>query len=738
MDAALALHPDTENLALVAGSSGVDRFYEENARAVLREYEGRFGVIDLTGLAMDDLLTRVARLPEKTVGLYLLTLKDAAGEEFVPQKILPRILQNSNAPLYGLWDASLEHGIVGGYLLSAESSGTKLAAIGLRILKGGRPSDISFSHDLNHYMFDWRQLRRRGIPERDLPDGSIVRQKALSFWDRYKWRFIPFTLFLIAAGLGYGQYRTKVFRERIENQEKVQRSLEAKVEERTRALKLARDRAEVASLAKSAFLANMSHELRTPLNSILGFSRLLENSENLETKQREYLAIVHRNGEHLLGLIDDVLSLSKIEAGRITIDRAPVDLFQMLDDVKDTMRLRAEQKGLSLVFTRDESIPRSIYADGTKLRQVLINIVGNAVKFTERGEVFVRVKLGRAGMAMEEDRTAECSQGHASTVGETADLSFEISDTGPGIAPEEMDQVFEAFEQTTTGKMARKGSGLGLSISKRFVELMGGRIGVESEVGQGATFVFDIPCETVEPVCKRSSASSGRATGMQPGQPTYKLLAADDNAANRKLIIDILEPLGFELREAESARQAVECHRHWQPHLVWMDMRMPEMDGYEAVAAIRKRENLIAEQENDPSRVPVKIVAVTASSSEDARESALMAGCDDFLRKPCRESDLFAMLEKHLGIRFADKPRRNDEKWMEETFDQKGAITALPGDLLLRFETALVNTKMDDVEAIVDEIRAMDGRLSEKLDAMARDFAYDEMLDLIAGENREI
>ena len=738
LDTALALHPDTRHVAVIAGSSGVDRFYEESAREVLRKYDGRFDVIDLTGLAMDDLLARVARLPEKTVCLYLLTLKDADGKEFVPQKMLPRISQASNAPMYGLWESSLGYGIVGGYLLSAESSGAKVAEIGLRILKGEKPSDISFSHDLNHYMFDWRQLRRWNIHERDLPAESIVRYKELSFWDRYKWRFMLFTLFMIAAGLGYGHFRTKAFEEKIKKQEEIQRSLEAKVEERTRDLQRAKDRAEVANLAKSAFLANMSHELRTPLNSILGFSRLLENFENLEKKQREYLAIVHRNGEHLLGLIEDVLNLSKIEAGRITVDHAPVDLFQMLDDLEDTMRLRAEKKGLSLVFTRDESIPRFIDADGTKLRQVLINIVGNALKFTERGEVAVRVKPGRTGINREEDRTDECSQDHASTVGKAEALSFEISDTGPGIAPEELNLVFEVFEQTTTGKMAGKGSGLGLSISKKFVELMGGNIRVESEVGQGATFAFDIPCRTVEPVGNRSSTSSDRATGLQPGQPSFRLLVADDNAASRQLIIDILKPLGFELREAKNGRQAVDCHRHWHPHLVWMDMCMPHMDGYEAVAAIRKRECLIAECEKDAFRVPVKIVAVTASCLEDARESALIGGCDDFLRKPLRESDLFAMLEKHLGTRFIYKAKQNEEKRPEETFDMDDSIAALPDDLLRRFKTALVNTKMDDVEAIVEEIRAMDGRLSEKLEAMAQEFAYDEILDLIAGKNKAV
>ena len=402
------------------------------------------------------------------------------------------------------------------------------------------------------------------------------------------------------------------------------------------------------------------------------------------------------------------------------------------------MRLRADKKGLSLVFMREESLPRFIDADGTKLRQVLINIVGNAVKFTERGEVAVRVKPGRSGMAMEEDRTDERSHGHASSFGETAVLSFEICDTGPGIAPEEMDQVFEAFEQTTTGKTAGKGSGLGLSISKRFVELMGGSIRVKSQAGQGTTFIFEIPCKTVEPVGNSSSTSSGRTTGMQPGQPSFRLLVADDNSASRQLIVDILEPLGLELIVAETGRQAVDCHRHWQPHLIWMDMRMLDMDGYEAVAAIRKRESLMPEREKDAFRVPVKIVAVTASCLEDARESALMVGCDDFLRKPFQESDLFAMLEKHLGARFVYETSRNEEKRPEETFDMDDSIAALPGDLLGRFETALVNTKMDDVEAIVEEIRAMDARLSKKLETMAQEFAYDEILDLIARKKRAI
>lgn len=386
-----------------------------------------------------------------------------------------------------------------------------------------------------------------------------------------------------------------------------------------------------ASKAKSLFLANMSHELRTPLNAILGFVQILERDQGLSRSQREHLAIISRSGEHLLGLINDVLSVAKIEAGEAELHPVDFDLARMLTSIREMFHLRAQARGLSLVFDHSGELPPRVQGDEGKLRQVLINLLGNAVKFTQRGGVALRARYG-AGRA-----------------------EFEVEDTGPGIAPDELERLFQPFVQTTSGRNAAEGAGLGLSISSDFVRMMGGELHVKSQVGSGTMFAFGVALpESSSPVVTERES---RVVGLEPGQPAQRILVVDNADDNRMLLSHLLGAVGFEVREAVNGREAIEIWRAWRPTFVWMDMRMPEIDGYEATRAIRGLET-----DRGGAETRTVIVALTASAFEHDRGSILAAGCDEVVPKPFREETVFDTMARLLGVRYVrdDQPVRSD------------------------------------------------------------------------------
>ncbi|RKZ83317.1 MAG: hypothetical protein DRR19_19320, partial [Candidatus Parabeggiatoa sp. nov. 1] len=421
--------------------------------------------------------------------------------------------------------------------------------------------------------------------------------------------------------------------------------LEQKVAERTCDLEMeiverkrAEDAAKVANQAKSTFLANMSHELRTPLNAILGFAQIMQRSHSLGSEHQDNVQIINRSGEYLLSLINDVLDMSKIEAGKITLNEHNFDLHRLLDEVHDMFYLRAENKHLQLRIERSDEVARYIRTDGTKLRQVLINLLGNALKFTQEGGIYLSV---------EEISTSPLSKGEmASKTGvdtEEISLSFRVQDTGAGVAPEELDKLFEAFTQTASGRAAQEGTGLGLPISRKFVQLMGGDISVQSQVGNGTVFQFTIHAFVVSAAEIASKQRPQRQViALEPNQPRYRILIVDDKLDNRQLLIKLLNPLGFELREASTGQEAVDICDKWQPLFIWMDIRMPVMDGLQATQQIKAT----------PTGKEVAIVALTASTLEEEKTVALSAGCDDFLQKPFRDTDIFDMMHKFIGVRY--------------------------------------------------------------------------------------
>ncbi len=400
-----------------------------------------------------------------------------------------------------------------------------------------------------------------------------------------------------------------------------QAELLAQTQRQSTELKRAKDAADAANRAKSEFLANMSHELRTPLNAILGFAQVMSRSHGLSSDQRQQLEIINRAGEHLLDLINDVLEMTKIETGRILLNNNPFDLPRLLRNLEEMLKLKAQSKGLELMFETDPDLPFYIEADERKLRQVLINILGNAIKFTPQGRVTLRVHRQNLPQS------------------NPIRLLFEISDTGPGIAPEELHLLFQSFAQTSTGRRSQQGTGLGLSISQKFVQLMGGTIQVNSVPGN-CTFYFEIPVTPVAFGDPTNPLSPRKVIGLAPDQPEYRILVVDDRPESRLLLVTLLASIGFAVQEAENGYQAVQCCQTWHPHLIWMDMRMPVMDGYQATREIKA-------QMHDP--MP-KIIALTASVFADEQQTILAAGCDDLLCKPFKEEELLEKIRQHLGV----------------------------------------------------------------------------------------
>jgi len=550
-----------------------------------------------------------------------------------------------------------------------------------------------------------------------------------------------------------------------------QQTLEAQIDERTEQLQQAALAAEAANKSKSTFLANMSHELRTPLNSILGFAQIMEPSPNLNVENRENLRIIHRSGEHLLTLINQALDLSKIEAGRMAIDPKNFDLYRLLDDLQDMFQLRAQTQELQWLFEREADVPQYVRTDDVKLRQVLINLLSNAIKFTQTGGIILRVrKLEKSGFIdLLESSTAFFDT--ATSIGEftrtsrdlarvelrdEADdlnsdpvvfLQFEIEDTGVGIAAEELGNVFQAFVQTASGQKAQKGTGLGLTISRQFVRLMGGEIVVESQLEIGTTFKFEIPVGAVYAADVPAPQINREVTGLEPDQPCYRILIVDDHEDNRELLVKMLSPLGFRLQQASNGCEAIEMWENWQPHLILMDVRMPLMDGYEATKQIKARiQQREQEQQgngeisiSDPDSPIPKIVALTASTIEGRRSFALLVGCDDFVSKPFRKNDIFDTLNKHLGVKYlysnsTDFISTGDRHNLSDSASSAALayLPKLPSEWIDNIKEVIRSADFDLIARTIEEIRDAHPEFAEILQSHLDNFDYQKILNLIA------
>jgi signal transduction histidine kinase/CheY-like chemotaxis protein len=476
----------------------------------------------------------------------------------------------------------------------------------------------------------------------------------------------------------------------------------------------AKEAAVAANIAKSVFLANMSHELRTPLNAILGFSRLMSHDPNLPVHQKEDLGIILQSGEHLLELINDVLEMSKIEAGRVVLTPNNFDLHRLLQEIEEIFQTRAAEKGLALIYEADPDLPPYIQTDEKKLRQVFLNLLSNAVKFTERGGITVRSRL------KEQLSTQEVL------------LGFEIEDTGPGIPLDQIRDLFNYFVQTEAGKKLQEGTGLGLSISRNFVRMMSGDINVTSQVGVGSIFAFEIRVGLAKREDVLARPRERRAIGIEPDQGQWRILVAEDREANRKLLVKLLKPFvdplsgqGFEIREAVNGREAVEIWAAWAPHLIFMDMRMPEMDGHEATQRIRATIKGHA----------TVIVALTASAFEEERKLILSEGINDFIRKPFKDHEIFDVLSKHLGIRFvyAEEPVLAD---VIEMAGPKSVLAlnespTLPTEWLGELTHAAAAADGERIHELLEQIRVQNPQLADSLQGLAAQYRFDLIIDAL-------
>ncbi len=398
------------------------------------------------------------------------------------------------------------------------------------------------------------------------------------------------------------------------------------------ALQAAREASEAANQAKSIFLANMSHELRTPLNVILGFAQVMRNDPALTPSQGKDLDTIRRSGDHLLSLINDVLDLSKIEAGKLVIDNTPFDLWGMLHTLDTMMAERAKSKGISLEVAIAPDVPQFILADEQKIRQVLLNLLSNAVKFTHQGGVILRV------CQLADDRLDGGNP-------QRFTLEFTVIDTGVGIDPAEQEAIFDPFVQADSGRKTMTGTGLGLTISRKLLELMHGSITIQSVVNQGSTFTVVVPVQRSDRPVPAPAQSMAKVIGLAPGQPTWRILVVDDQLENQILVIRILADLGLEVRQASNGQEAVYCWQVWQPDLILMDLRMPGMDGYTATQQIRTLEQAT-------THPPTVIIALTAQAIQGDRDRALSAGCNDYISKPFATETLLFKLQEHIGVAY--------------------------------------------------------------------------------------
>lgn len=479
--------------------------------------------------------------------------------------------------------------------------------------------------------------------------------------------------------------------------------------------------ADAANQAKSQFLAKMSHELRTPLNAILGFSQMMSRDCSLSEEQQEYLGIINRSGEHLLSLINDVLEMSRIEAGQVTLHQTCFNLYDLIKSVRELLTIKSNSKGLCLTVHQDQKLPKYLVGDEGKLRQIIFNLVGNGIKFTEKGEVDLFFSL-------------------LSYCPETKEvvLLIKVKDTGIGIERENLACIFEPFKQMGNGTISQEGTGLGLSISRQFARLMEGDITVESELGKGSTFTCRVKMSLPQKIEEKQEEDTYQVITLAKSPPVYRILVVEDVRDNRLLMEKILDSVGFQVKTATNGEEAIALWQTWQPHLIWMDMTMPVMDGYEATRHIRTLEK-------NQEKNPVPIIALTATAFEEEREAILKVGCNDFVSKPFQERVIFEMMTKYLGVEYIyqdcagkSSKERKESSFSQEDIEQlKIQIEKMPCQWVNQLRQAALSAREIKIKNLLAEIPPELSLLADYLGYKLNQLSFEQIVHLTERDHHE-